>query len=147
MPDCTTQACVSVWKWSVVNEEEGTSSSSSSSSFPAAVRSDQVAQGYDELISRDLWELKQWKMEDIEQVDLLNLTFTQHMKDNGVAHFQTMACLSCLQPAAFIQHSDMWLLVNDKNKKYTVCAVDIKRRYTQSDCAVLCKHLLYNLHR
>lgn len=46
----------------------------------------------------DLWELKQWKMEDIEQVDLLNLTFTQHTKDNWVAHFHTMACLSCLQP-------------------------------------------------
>lgn len=81
----------------------------------------------------DLWELKQWKMEDIEQVDWLNLTFTQHMKDNGVAHFHTMACLSCLQPAAFIQHSHMWLLVNAENKKYTVCTVNIKWSYSQND--------------
>lgn len=37
-------------------------------------------------------------MEDTEQVDLPNLTFTQYMKDNGVVVFHTMACLSCLLP-------------------------------------------------
>lgn len=63
----------------------------------------------------DLPELKQWKMEDIEQVDLLNLTFTRHMKDNGDALFYTMACLSCLQP---LQPTAQWRI-----KEFTVCNV------------------------
>lgn len=48
----------------------------------------------------------------MEQVDLLNLTFTQHMKDKRV--FDVMASRRCL---CSLQHGDMWLLVNDKNKK------------------------------
>jgi len=54
-----------------------------------AVCSEQVAQGYGQLMSWICESSSNWKTEATEQVDLLNLTFTQHGKDKRV--FDIMA--------------------------------------------------------
>lgn len=56
-------------------------------------------------------------MEGTEQVDLLNLTFTQQAYEGQWSITLSHNDMPEL-PAALTQHSDTWLHVNDKNKEY-----------------------------